>query len=250
MFTDTHCHLEKQYYDDYDEIIENAKLNNVNRLIACGCSLDANKESVRVSNIYSNVYSTIGYHPDQALIFTEKDIDSLKELILSNDKVIGIGEIGLDYHYDGYEKDKQIELFRKQLKLAEDLKLPVVIHSRDATLDTINILKDYKVTGVIHSFSGSYETACIYINMGFKLGINGVVTFKNSKLKDTLKKLSPENIVLETDAPYLTPHPFRGQRNESKYIKNIAEFVCKIYNISQDELAEITNKNIKSIFDI
>lgn len=219
MFTDTHAHFEKQYYDNYDEIINNAKNNSVNRIISCGCSKHSNLESLNVSKKHENIYSTIGYHPDQADIINKDDIKDLENMLL-NDKVIGIGEIGLDYHYDGYDKDKQKELFIKQLELAKKHSLPVVIHSRDAVKDTIDILKNYPtIKGVIHSYSGSYETANIYINMGYKLGINGVVTFKNSKLKDVLIKIDPSNIVLETDSPYLTPHPFRGEKNESKNIK-------------------------------
>ena len=250
MFTDTHCHFEKQYYDNYDEVFQNAFENNVNRFIASGYSVETNIESLNLSKKYSFVYSTLGYHPDQAEIYIEGDLDLLKSQVINNCKVVGIGEIGLDYHYEGYNKEHQIILFEKQLKLAEELHLPVVIHSRDATQDTIDVLKKYNVKGVIHSFSGSYEVAKIYISMGFKLGINGVVTFKNSNLSDTLSRLSPNDIVLETDSPYLTPDPFRGNKNESKNIFYIAEKVASIYNISLEKLSEITNKNIQSIFDI
>lgn len=250
MFTDTHCHFEPDYYDNYDEVIQNAFANNVNRIIVSGCAKLGNEESLNLSNNYENIYSTIGFHPDQASTFTDDDISDLKNKVINNNKVIGIGEIGLDYHYDGYDKDKQMDLFNKQLKLAAELNKPVVIHSRDATQDTIDVLSQYKLKGVIHSFSGSYEVAQIYIKMGYKLGINGVVTFKNSNLKDTLKRLSPENIILETDAPYLTPHPFRGEKNESKNILIIAEFVAELYGISLEELSKITNKNINEIFDI
>lgn len=250
MFTDTHCHFEKQYYDNYNEVFQNAFNNNVSRFIACGCSKDANAEAVNLSNNNDFVYTTIGFHPDQANFYTDKDLEELKKLIITNKKVIGIGEIGLDYHYDGYDKGKQITLFEKQLKIAEELKLPVVIHSRDATQDTIDILKKYNVKGVIHSFSGSFEVAKIYISMGFKLGVNGVVTFKNSNLSDTLSKLDISNLVLETDSPYLTPEPFRGQKNESKNILYIAKKIAEIYNIELEKVSEITNKNIKEIFDI
>ena len=249
MFTDTHAHFEKQYYDNYDEIIANAYDNGVGIIIACGCSRDANIEALDVSSKYKNVYTTIGFHPDQANVVTEDDLLEL-ESQLKNKKVVGIGEIGLDYHYDGYIKEKQFELFEKQLCIAEKINLPVVIHSRDATQDTIDLLKKHKVTGVIHSFSGSYEVAKIYLDMGFKLGINGVVTFKNCNLKDTLARLKPDDIVFETDSPYMTPHPFRGEKNESKNLILTANFVSEIFNISLEELAKITNKNVHSIFDI
>ena len=166
------------------------------------------------------------------------------------DKIVAIGEIGLDYHYGKDDKDKQIEIFRKQLKIAENLHLPVVIHSRDATEDTINVLKDFHLHGVIHSFSGSLETAKIYLNMGYKLGVNGVITFKNAKLKDVYKELSPNDIVLETDSPYLAPEPHRGEQNSPKNILDIALFVASIYDITLEELAKTTNENIRHIFDI
>ena len=210
MFVDTHCHFEKQYYENFYEIINNAKESGVGLLIACGCSKSANIEALDVASNYDNIYTTIGYHPDQATVVTDDDLAELENQ-LSNKKVIGIGEIGLDYHYEGYDKQKQFDLFEKQLKIAEKHNLPVVIHSRDAVQDTIDILKKYKVKGIIHSFSGSYEVAKIYLGMGFKLGINGVVTFKNCNLKDALVKLLPEDIVLETDSPYMTPHPHREE---------------------------------------
>lgn len=250
MFVDTHCHFEKQYYDDFSKIINNAKENNVNLLIACGCSKSANVEALDTSNHYDSVYTTIGFHPDQADIITSSDFENLEDQIKSNSKVVGIGEIGLDYHYDGYTKDHQFDLFERQLVIAEKLNLPVVVHSRDAVQDTIDILKKHNVKGIIHSFSGSYEVAKTYLSMGFKLGINGVVTFKNCNLKDTLVKLSPNDIVLETDAPYMTPHPFRGEKNESKNILVIAEFVANLFNITPEELAKITRENVHQIFDI
>ena len=178
-----------------------------------------------------------------------QDFHDLDNFISPVKEIVGIGEIGLDYHYGKENIDKQKWLFESQLKIAEELNLPVVIHSRDATLDTINILKKYRVRGIIHCFSGSLETANIYINMGFLLGIGGVVTFSNSKLKDVVKEVPLESIVLETDSPYLTPVPFRGKINSSKYLEYIANFIADIKNISLEELAEITSKNASSLFD-
>ena len=249
MFTDTHCHLEKQYIDNYDQLFYRAHKNGINRIIASGYSVQTNAESIYLSSRYDFIYSTIGYHPDQAEVYNDDDIKILEDQ-LCLEKVVGIGEIGLDYHYEGYNKDHQKELFIKQLRLAEKYDLPVVIHSREATQDTIDILKQFKLKGVIHSFSGSYETAQIYINMGYKLGINGIITFKNSNLSNTISRLNPDDIVFETDSPYLTPEPFRGQKNESKNIIYIAEKVASIYDISLEKLSEITNKNVKQIFDI
>lgn len=249
MFTDTHCHLYNEYYNNIDVIINNAQQNSINRFIVSGCSTKDNNEVINIIKRFDNVYGVIGLHPEEALNYCIEDIKIL-ENNLNNSKIIGIGEIGLDYHYENFDKEKQQALFRSQLELADKYKLPVVIHSREATEDTIRILKEYPgVKGVIHSFSGSKETAMIYIKMGYKLGINGVVTFKNSHLKDILKDII-NNIVLETDSPYLTPHPYRGTQNNPSYIKLIANFICDYLNLDLSQLSIITNNNIKEIFDI
>lgn len=249
MFTDTHCHLYNEYYNNIDVIINNAQQNGINRFIVSGCSTKDNNEVINIIKRFDNVYGVIGLHPEEALNYCIEDIKIL-ENNLNNSKIIGIGEIGLDYHYENFDKEKQQALFKSQLELADKYKLPVVIHSREATEDTIRILKEYPgVKGVIHSFSGSKETAMIYIKMGYKLGINGVVTFKNSHLKDILKDII-NNIVLETDSPYLTPHPYRGTQNNPSYIKLIANFICDYLNLDLSQLSIITNNNIKEIFDI
>ena len=248
MYIDTHCHLSIEDYLDIDKVIEENKNANIDKIVVSGCSRESIDEVMDLKDKYDMVYVTIGYHPEYADTITESDLDYLKSL-LGEKKVVGIGEIGLDYHYTKENKDKQIWLFEEQLKIAESFDLPVVIHSRDATMDTINTLKKYKVKGIIHCFSGSLETANIYISMGFLLGIGGVVTFKNSKLKDVVKEVSLESIVLETDSPYLAPVPFRGKINSSKYLEFIANFIADIKNISVDELAEITSRNASSLFD-
>lgn len=248
MFIDTHCHLSKEDYDNIDKVIEEDKNANVDKIVVSGCSKASIDEVMDLKDRYDMVYVTIGYHPEYADMINDSDLAYLKSL-LSESKVVGIGEIGLDYHYTKDNKDKQVWLFEEQLKIAESLSLPVIIHSRDATMDTINTLKKYNVKGIIHCFSGSLETANIYISMGFLLGIGGVVTFKNSKLKDVVKEIGVESIVLETDSPYLTPVPFRGKINSSKYLEFIAKFIAEIKNIGASELAEITSKNASSLFD-
>ena len=248
MYIDTHCHLSMEDYLDIDKVIEENKNALVEKIVVSGCSRESIEEVMDLKDKYDMVYVTIGYHPEYADTVTESDLDYLKSL-LGEKKVVGIGEIGLDYHYTKENKDKQIWLFEEQLKIADAFNLPVVIHSRDATMDTINTLKKYKVKGIIHCFSGSLETAKIYISMGFLLGIGGVVTFKNSKLKDVVKEVPLESIVLETDSPYLAPVPFRGKINSSKYLEFIANFIADIKNISVEELAEITSKNASSLFD-
>ncbi len=248
MFIDTHCHLSREDYDNIDKIIVDNKKALVDKIVVSGCSRGSIDEVMDLKDKYEMVYVTIGYHPEYADTITESDLDYLKSLF-GEKKVVGIGEIGLDYHYTKENRDKQIWLFEEQLKIAEFFNLPVVIHSRDATMDTINTLKKYKVKGIIHCFSGSLETANIYINMGFLLGIGGVVTFKNSKLKDVVKDVPLESIVFETDSPYLTPVPYRGKVNSSKYLEFIARFIADIKNISVEELAEITSRNASSLFD-
>lgn len=250
MYIDTHCHLSKKYYNDIDKVIEDNQIALIDKIIISGCEKDEIEETMQIINKYNIVYATIGYHPDQADIITEKDIKKLEKLVNSSKKVVGIGEIGLDYHYDDINKDKQKQIFEMQLKIAEKLSLPVVIHSRDATFDTIEILKKYKVKGIIHCFSGSLETANIYIGMGYKLGIGGVLTFRNSKLGEVVKEVSLNSIVLETDSPYLTPDPYRGKTNSSKYIPLIAEKLSQIKDVTINEVAKITTKNCYDLFDL
>ena len=249
MFIDTHCHLSKDDYDDIEQVLEDNRKVGVSPIIISGCTRESILESLEYGKMYSDVFVTIGYHPSEASITTEEDLKLLEDQ-LQLKFVIGVGEIGLDYHYGKEDKEKQIILFEKQLALAEKYRLPVVIHSRDATLDTISILKKHSVTGVIHCFSGSYETALEYIKMGFILGIGGVVTFKNSKLGDVVSKIPIEKIVLETDSPYLTPTPYRGEVNSSKYIPLIAEKIASCKEISIEEVARITTDNAKRIFHL
>ena len=249
MFIDTHCHLSREDYDDIDLVIKENRKAGVNKIIISGCSKDWIDESLELSKQYEDVFVTLGYHPSEVEMVDDLLLDDLRNKLKSNN-VVGLGEIGLDYYYGKDNKNQQLELFEKQLKIAEEMGLVVVIHSRDATEDTINCLKKYNVTGVIHCFSGSVETAKIYVNMGYKLGIGGVVTFKNSKLYEVVKEVGLENIVLETDSPYLTPTPFRGQNNSSKYIPLIAECIADILNTSVQNVADITTNNACNLFDL
>lgn len=250
MFTDTHCHLYNEYYEEgIDSIYEKMKEANITRVINNGCDSKSNKEVIELLGKYSWMYGAIGIHPESADTYTEEDLKYVEEHI-NDHKVVAVGEIGLDYYWTKETRDKQKELFEYQLALAERVNKPVIIHSREATQDTIDILKKYKVTGVIHSFSGSYETACIYIKMGYLLGINGVITFKNCNLKDVVEKLDLGNIVLETDSPYLTPVPYRGKRNDPSHVWEIAEYIADLKVVSVEELSKETNGNIARCFDI
>lgn len=248
MFVDTHCHIFKSDYDNIDEVLNNASNNNVKYYINNGSDREYNKEVLELVKEYDNMYGALGIHPENVDDYSLDDIEFIKNN-LSNEKIVAIGEIGLDYHYTKENKDEQIKLLEMQLSLAEEYNLPVIIHSRDATEDTINTLKKFNCRGTIHSFSGSLETAKIYIKMGYLLGINGVITFKNCNIKDVIKEVGLDNIVLETDSPYLTPVPYRGMQNNPSHILDIAKFVSELYNISLEELSYRTNENIKRMYE-
>ena len=249
MFIDTHCHLSKKDYEDIDLVIKNNIDSGVDRIIVSACEIGDFDEAISLLEKYDSVYLTLGFHPSEVSKVSDSDLEKLKEL-LKLERVVGVGEIGLDYHYGKDDYLEQIDLFEKQLEIAEEAKLSVVIHSRDAVNDTINTLKKYKVSGVIHCFSGSVETADIYIKMGYKLGIGGVVTFKNSNLYKVVEHVGLSNIVLETDAPYLAPVPYRGMQNSSKYIPIIAEKVAEVLDVSLEEVAQQTTLNACNLFDL
>ena len=249
MFTDTHCHIYEEYYDDINSILEFANSKNIGRVISNGCDRNSCEEVLELANTYENYYCTLGIHPESVLEYSDEDIKFIEENI-KNPKVVAIGEIGLDYHYGKENREEQIRLFELQLSLAEKFNKPVVIHTRDCIEETYSILKKYNLRGVIHSFSGSFDMAQKFIDLGYVLGINGVITFKNCKLKEVIKNVSLKNIILETDSPYLTPEPYRGKQNNPGHILEIASFLSELYKISLEDLAKVTNQNIKRIFDI
>lgn len=243
---DTHCHLLSSEYDNLKEILSDIEKTNI-KCILNGCDMLSNIESLELSKKYDFVFSAIGFHPsvvdsvpDNYISFIEKNINN----------IVAIGEIGLDYYWTKDNKDKQKEVFENQLILAEKYNKPVIVHTRDAIMDTYNILKKYKVRGVIHAFSGSIEMAKKFINLGFKLGIGGVITFKNCNLKYVIKELDISNIVLETDSPYLSPEPVRGKKNTPLNLKYIAKFISNLKDISYDKVCEITTITAKDLFDL
>ena len=247
MLVDTHCHLYKEYYKDIDDIINNAKELGVMKYISAADDIESCYEMLELASSQDDVYIALGVHPENC----NDDIKQLDNILLNNKdnkKIVAIGEIGLDYYYGKENKDKQLEIFDYQLSLAEKYNLPVVVHSREATLDTINTLKKHKVRGVIHCFSGSLETANEYIKMGMYIGVGGVMTFKNSKIDEIIKEIPIERIVLETDSPYLTPEPFRKYNNEPKYIRTIAEYLSELKHIDLKRVEEITENNVNNIF--
>ena len=246
---DTHCHM--SLTDDIDGLIMDASKNNVKKFIISGCDKRSIRDGLEIIYRYPEIFMTIGFHPDEVDDLTDKDIDDLEVLIKTNKKIVGIGEIGLDYYHNDMNKERQREFFIKQLELAKKYDLPVVIHSRESIGEIYDILKEHQgVRGVIHCFNGSLEMAKLFIDLGFYLGIGGVITFKNSKLKDVISEIDLSHIVLETDSPYLAPEPFRGKTNFPQNIKLVAQFIRKLKEISLDEVTEITTSNVNKIYNL
>ena len=246
MLIDTHCHLSKDDYDNIGEVIKS--MDGI--MIASGCNDKTNKEVLKLVNKYDNVFGTLGIHPEEIDNISDNSFKFIEEN-LKNPKIVGIGEIGLDYYWTSDNKEKQKEIFEYQVKLAEKFNMPIVVHSRDAILDTYNILKEYNVTGTIHCFSSSLEMAKEFIKIGYKIGIGGTVTFKNSKkLQEILKKINLKDILIETDSPYLSPEPFRGKKNVPSNVYYVALKVAELKEIDIEKVIEITGKNAMEIFDL
>ena len=246
---DTHCHVLKEEMDNYIDIINECNSKDISMIIN-GYDNKSNKEVIELANKYNNVYSAIGLNYDGIDNFNDKDIEDLEELIKSN-KIVAIGEIGLDYYWTKDNKDKQIYFFEKQLSLAEKYNLPVIVHARESIQDTYNILKKYKVKGTMHCYSGSLEMAKEFIKLGFKIGVDGPITYKNNvKGVEVVKEIPIESILLETDSPYLAPEPNRGKQNSPLNLIYIANKVAEIKGISVDEVIEKTTENAKELFNI
>ena len=246
MLIDTHCHLDYEDYDNLDEVIKN--MNGI--MIVSGCNDKTNKQVLDLVSRYDNIYGTLGIHPEEVDNITLESFD-LIEKNLNNPKIVAIGEIGLDYHFTTDNIDKQKEVFKHQLSIASKYKLPIVVHSRDAIQDTFDILKEYKLTGSIHSFSSSLEMAREFIKLGYKIGVGGVVTFKNAKnIQNIVSEIDLKNILLETDSPYLTPEPYRGMKNQPCNVYYVAKKVSELKNIDIDTVLSITNNNAIQIFDL
>lgn len=250
MYIDTHCHVSLEYFNNIDDIINKAFKANVLKIIVNGYDKKSNIEALQIALKYPGVYASIGFHPNNLDDF---DIEFLKKYI-NNVKVVAIGEIGLDYHYDDSitNKKKQIDCFKKQLDLAYKYKKPVIVHSRDSIGDTYDILKAYKMmAGSLHCYNGSIEMANNFIKLGLKIGVGGIITFKNAKnIVDVVKSIDLKHIILETDAPFITPEPYRGLANEPSYIPLIAGKIAEIKNISLDEVISSTTLTAMTTFDL
>lgn len=249
MFIDTHCHVLSEYYDNINEVVNQCKKNNVNRIIVNGCDINSNKEVLELVSKYDIIYGAIGFHPTELDDFNDEYFEFLENNI-SNPKIVAIGEIGLDYYYDNTDKNKQKEIFKRQLDIANKYSKPIIVHSRNSIQDTYNILKEYNLFGSIHCFSGSVEMAREFIKIGYKLGIGGIITYKNAKnIREVVKNIDLSHILLETDSPYLTPSPYRGKNNSPEYIPLIASTIADIKNISINDVSEVTTASAEEIFD-
>jgi TatD DNase family protein len=247
---DSHAHYDgEDFNEDRESVIDEIQRNKVIGVLNCGSSLEGARKSLELANKYEFFYAAVGVHPEYANVVDDSVIEEIREMAKA-DKVKAIGEIGLDYYWEeNPSRDIQKAVFKAQMKLAEELQLPVVIHDRDAHEDTLNIMKEFpKVKGVVHCFSGSVEFARECIKLGYYIGITGVVTFKNAKkIVEVVKDLPLDRLLVETDCPYMAPTPFRGKRNKSDYIRYIIEEIAKIKNESPENISMETIKNTKNL---
>ncbi len=248
---DTHAHYDDSRFDeDRNELLSCLNEKGVSHVVNCGCDLKSSLSTVKLSEKYDFIYAAIGVHAHEAEEATESDLAEIENLYEKN-KVVAVGEIGLDYHYDFSPRERQLEVFKRQLILANKLNLPVIVHDREAHEDTMNLLKKYKPKGVVHCFSGSAEMAKEIVKLGMYIGIGGAVTFKNAKKPvEVVEYLPLDRLLLETDAPYMTPVPFRGQRCDSAHIAYTAEKIAEIKGIDVQKLIDICNENAKRLFNV
>lgn len=249
---DTHAHYADRAFDeDRYELLDKLPEMGVKYVMLASSSVEDTAENAAIAQKYGYIYAASGVHPESVDENPENYLDIVRETALSSPKIKAIGEIGLDYHYDGYSREKQLKLFEEQLILAKELDLPVIIHSRDACEDTLNMLKKHRPKGVVHCFSGSAETAKEIIKLGMYIGFTGVLTFKNAKkaLK-ALEEVPLDKLLLETDCPYMAPVPFRGKRCDSSMIAYTAAAAAEIKGIDTQEIIDITCENGKRFYGI
>ncbi|CAH1222786.1 putative metal-dependent hydrolase YcfH [Paenibacillus plantiphilus] len=254
MLIDTHTHLDSYKFDeDRAEVIERARAAGVETLINVGFNRETIPSTMALAEQHEFIYAVVGWHPVDSIDMRPEDLDWIASLC-DHKKVVAIGEIGLDYHWDTSPKDVQQRVFREQIRLALDKRMPIVIHNRDAHEDVVHILKEENakaVGGVMHCFSGSWETAKQCLDMNFYISFGGPVTFQNARVpKEVLRQVPLDRILIETDSPYLAPHPYRGKRNESAYVRLVAETAAEITGKTVEEIAKITSENAKKCFNI
>ena len=252
MYFDSHAHYDDESFDeDRYELLESMKDKGVDFIVNAAADMQSCLTGIALAEKYPFIYCSIGVHPHDVKSLKEEDLEEMRKLA-SYEKVVAIGEIGLDYYYDSSPRQVQREWFKKQLLLAKELDLPVIIHSREASQETFDLIMESGVReGVIHCFSGSHELAKEYVKKGFFIGIGGSLTFKNAKKTvKVVETIGLENILIETDSPYLTPVPHRGKRNDSSYLKYVVEKIAEIKGVTPEEVASISCQNAKTLFRI
>jgi TatD DNase family protein len=254
MIFETHAHYDDRAFDkDRDSVLKLLKKEKIDPVINVSSSVESIRQSINLAHEYDHIYAAIGIHPSDCAELTEKDIEWIREQT-ADERVVAIGEIGLDYHYDEPDRETQKKWFIRQMELATELSMPVIIHSRDAAEDTLNIVKDPRFSslkGIIHCFSYSVEIAREYVKLGYYIGVGGVVTFKNGrKLHETVKELPIESLVIETDSPYLAPVPYRGHRNSSVYLTYIIEETARIKSMTYEDVERITYENAARLYGV
>lgn len=254
MLFDTHAHINvNQFDEDRKEVIERAFSEGVEYIVVVGFDRETIPSALKLAEDYDKIYAAVGWHPVDAIDMTEEDLRWLEELS-AHPKVVALGEMGLDYHWDKSPKEIQKEVFRKQIRLARKVKMPIVIHNREATADIVDILKEEKaseVGGIMHCYSGSVEVAKECLDMNFYISLGGPVTFKNAKKpKEVAKEIPLDRLLIETDCPFLAPHPNRGRRNEPAYVKLVAEQIAELKGLSVEEIAKATTENAKRLFKL
>lgn len=247
---DTHAHYDDVKFDENrDDLLSSMNTDGVSYICNVGADLKSSETSIKLANKYEFIYAAVGVHPECIYNLPEDWLNRVEDLS-KNDKIVAIGEVGLDYHYPDFSKEKQLDAFERQLDLAQKLNKPVIIHSRDAVEDTISILKNFPgVSGVIHCFSGSAEVAYKYVDMGWYIGLTGVVTFKNAKKAVEVARVIPiEKIVIETDCPYMAPEPWRGSCCNSKMLVSVATKIADIKRLLPQEVVDITRNNAFKLY--
>ncbi|MEL7649061.1 MAG: TatD family hydrolase [Sedimentibacter sp.] len=251
---DSHAHLDDESFDeDREEVIESLVDNHVEIVLNPGADLKTSRNAVALAEKYPFIYAAVGCHPHDSKYMNDDIMNIFRELA-KNNKVLAIGEIGLDYYYDNSDRDVQRTWFREQIRLARELDLPYIVHDRDAHEDIFNIMKEEHTSstrGILHCYSGSVEMAREFIKLGFYISLGGPVTFKKSKTPKLVAAEVPiDRLLIETDSPYLTPEPFRGKRNEPKYVSYVASEIARIREITAEEVALRTNQNFRRLFNL
>jgi TatD DNase family protein len=256
VLIDSHAHIQGNEYDgELEAVIERARGAGVEKIIAVGGAGDmsSNTDAIALADSFPDIYATVGMHPHDAKDVGTEELRALSELT-AHPKVVAVGETGLDYYYNHSPREVQRRVFSQFIRIARQTGLPIVVHERDATKDAAELLRSEgagELRGVIHCFTGNYEAACAYLDLGFYLSFTGIITFKNAeRLRDVVRKVPLEHMLIETDSPFLTPVPHRGKRNEPAYVRLVAETIANIKKIDLQEVARVTTENVSSLFPI